>query len=442
LVYSSYLGGTPATLGYGIAVDSAGDAYVAGATYSSDFPTTPGAYQTVCSTGLYPPPSCNYSGFVTKFNPSGSALVYSTLLVNSGDAFSSGIAVDTAGNAYVTGGGALVTKLNPAGSALVYASYLACCGGTGIAIDGSGDAWVTGRTNSNDFPTTPSAFQRKCNAGGSSCSNRGAAFVSKVDPSGSVLVYSTYLGGSKGGGSAGYAVAVDPGDNAYVLGWTNSTNFPVTPGAFQMTYGGSSSPYDASAFVAKFYFAATTTALSSSLNPSNYGQKVTWTATVTAVGPIAPTGKVKFTWGSHFIGSATLDASGVATLTQSDLNADPYPLTATYEGDANNAPSTSAILSQVVQQATSASTLTSSPNPSTQGQAVTFTAKITSPTTVPKGPVTFTVGKTVLGSVELSAGKATFTASTLAVGSTTVTATYAGDSNISESSASVTQTVQ
>ncbi len=185
----------------------------------------------------------------------------------------------------------------------------------------------------------------------------------------------------------------------------------------------------------------TTTTLVSSLNPSIYGQKVTWTATVTTSGSIAPTGKVKFTWSIFTIGSATLNSNGVATLTLSKLNADAYPLIANYEGDANNAPSNSAILNQVINQTTSAATLTSSPNPSTQGQTVTFTAKITSPTTIPTGPVTFSAGNTVLSSVELSSGKATFTTSSLPVGSTTVTVTYPWNSDIASSSASVTQAV-
>jgi hypothetical protein len=132
----------------------------------------------------------------------------------------------------------------------------------------------------------------------------------------------------------------------------------------------------------------------------------------------------------------------VATLTKSNLNADVYPLTAVYGGDANNPPSTSAVLNQVVLQATSSVALTSSPNPSAQGQAVTFTATITSPTVKPTGPVTFTVGKTVLGSAQLSGGKAKLTLSSLALGKTTVTATYDGNSNIAKSSASVIQTVQ
>ena len=183
----------------------------------------------------------------------------------------------------------------------------------------------------------------------------------------------------------------------------------------------------------------TTTALTSSLNPSIYGQKVTWTATVKTSGSTIPTGKVRFNWSSYSIGTATLNSSGVATLTLSDLSADAYPLFAVYTGDTNNGTSTSPILNQVITQTTSAAAITASPNPSTRGQSVTFTAKITSPTATPAGPVTFTAGKTVLGSVELSDGKATFTTSTLAVGSTKVTVTYPSDADISGSSASVTQ---
>jgi Bacterial Ig-like domain (group 3)/FG-GAP-like repeat len=185
----------------------------------------------------------------------------------------------------------------------------------------------------------------------------------------------------------------------------------------------------------------TSTLLTSSLTPSTYGQKVTWTATVTSSGSITPTGKVQFKWSIYSIGTATLDSSGVATLTSSNLNADSYPLTAVYLGDAADLGSTSAVLNQVVMESTSTATLTSSPNPSTHGQAVSFTAKISSPTVIPTGPVTFSAGTTVLGTTQLSGGKATLTISSLAVGLTKVTATYHGNSNIAKCSASVTQTV-
>jgi hypothetical protein len=188
----------------------------------------------------------------------------------------------------------------------------------------------------------------------------------------------------------------------------------------------------------------TSAVLASSLNPSIYGQKITWTATVTTSGSVPPTGKVNFTWGSalYSFGTATLNSSGVAILTRSLESADSYQLTAVYSGDASNLGSTSAALHQVITEATTSATLTSSPNPSTLGQSVTFTAKISSPTVTPSGPVTFTAGKTVLGTGQLSGGKAKFTISTLAVGSTKVTVTYDGDSNIAKSSASVTQAVQ
>lgn len=188
---------------------------------------------------------------------------------------------------------------------------------------------------------------------------------------------------------------------------------------------------------------ATSTTLASSLNPSIYGQSITWTATVATSGSIAPTGTVNFNWGGRYsFGSATLNSSGVATLTRSTENADTYAMTAVYPGDTNNLSSTSAVVNQVIQQAISSATLTSSPNPSNQGEAVTFTATINSPTNSPTGPVTFTAGSTVLGTVELKGRVAKLTISTLAVGSTTVTATYYGDSNIAESSASVIQNVQ
>ena len=187
---------------------------------------------------------------------------------------------------------------------------------------------------------------------------------------------------------------------------------------------------------------ATSSTLVSSLNPSVYGQGVTWTATVATSGPVAPTGKVNFTWGGNSIGSATLNSSGLATLTRSNLNADIFPLTAVYSGDVNNLRSTSAIVNQVVTETTSAATLTSSLNPSVEGQRVTFTAKVSSPTVITRGPVTFSIGKTVVGTAQLSGGEAKLAISSLPVGSTKVTVTYYGDSNIAKSSASVIQTVQ
>ena len=189
---------------------------------------------------------------------------------------------------------------------------------------------------------------------------------------------------------------------------------------------------------------ATSTTMISSLNPSVYGQHITFTATVTTSGSVPPTGKVKFTWddGAIVLGTGTLNASGVATLSEDHLGAYIFPITATYDGDSNNLGSASPIFTQTVTQATSTATITSSVNPSTQGESVTFTAKISSPYITPTGQVTFTAGKTTLGTEQLTDGKASFTTSTLAVGSTAITVTYPWTNDLSSSSASVTQTVQ
>ena len=262
LSYSTYLGGSSGDLGYGIAVDSSGNAYVTGGTTSVDFPTA-NAFQSALGG-----PSIVGHAFVTKLNAAGSAVVYSTYLGGSGGEFGYGIAVDSSGNAYVTGstestnfptanafqaakrgsGNAFLTKLNPAGSALVYSTYL---GGTnfdagrGIAVDSSGSAYVTGFTASPDFPTA-NAFQA---AYGGYLSN---AFVTKFNATGSALLYSTYLGGNRGGdyGDWGIGIAVDSSGNAYLTGYASSPDFPIV-NAFQTANNCCDGEYTGDAFVTK-----------------------------------------------------------------------------------------------------------------------------------------------------------------------------------------------
>jgi hypothetical protein len=260
LVYSTYLSGTAPSQGVSIAIDIDRNAYVTGSA-GANFPTTPGALQAI-SGGLG-------DAFVAKLNSTGSALLYSTYLGGAGDEGGNGIAVDAAGNAYVTGmtdstnfptvnaiqstyagtRDAFVAKLNSTGSALIYSTYLGGSGfegSTGIAVDAGGHAYVTGSTGSTDFPTTVGAFQRVFRGGGD-------AFVAKLHPAGSVLVYSTYLGGSDA--DDGRAIAVDANGNAYVTGSTQSGNFPVTAGVFQPVFGGGFDPFcicvAADAFVTK-----------------------------------------------------------------------------------------------------------------------------------------------------------------------------------------------
>jgi hypothetical protein len=274
LVYSTYLGGGTfsQTVGYGIAVDAAGNAYVTGETLSANFPTTPGAFQS--------PTPLGYDAFVTKLNAQGSGLVYSVRLGGQFDDFGRGIAVDAAGQAVVTGvvtnhapngpdfptanpaqpnygGGnndAFVTKFNANGSALIFSTYLGGGAilnttddwGEAVATDSVGNTYVTGHTYSQDFPTTPGAFTRAGNDGLD-------AFVTKYSPSGAMVYSTRSLGGS--GHEEAYGIAVDAAGNAYITGNTDSwddpsntidTGFPTTPGAFRTTLVG-----QIDAFVAK-----------------------------------------------------------------------------------------------------------------------------------------------------------------------------------------------
>ncbi len=243
--YSTYLGGTSFDSGKGIAVDAAGNAYVTGQTSSIDFPTLP-------------PFEDAFGGsnniFVTKLNPAGTQLIYSTTIGGSGDEYGNGIAVDSSGNAYVTGitnsknfpivGGfqpnpatstnlngttsifqqGFVLKLNPAGTGLVYSSYLGGSGndyGRAIAVDPSGNAYVTGNVYSFNFPVKNPIQATK----GDLSTFNADAFAVKVNPEGNALVYATYIGGSAD--DEGASIAVDTAGNAYITGETISPDFPV-----------------------------------------------------------------------------------------------------------------------------------------------------------------------------------------------------------------------
>jgi len=256
LAFSTYLGGSGTDSGEGIAVDSAG--YITGQA-NGDYPTTPGAFQTV--------PGGSSDGFVTKLNSTGTALVYSTFLGGTGVDSGHGIAVNEAGNAFVTGSSdspnfpvtpgafqtvkaagqdAFVTQLSATGTSLAYSTYL---GGSGsdlandIALDTAGNASVVGLTGSSDFPTTADAIQ-------SAPGGNNDAFITRLNAPGTGLVFSTYLGGSEAEG--GRSVAVDPTGSIYLTGVTFSADFPTTPGAFQTAFGGLQSD----AFVAKVVFSS------------------------------------------------------------------------------------------------------------------------------------------------------------------------------------------
>jgi len=276
LLYSTFLGGGGGfdDQGLSIAVDASGSAYVTGVTDSTDFPTTPGAFDTTHN-------GAN-DAFVATLNATGSGLLYSTFLGGGSRDEGLSIAVDASGSAYVTGvtngfgsmnfpttpgafdtsldGGvrrdAFVAKLNATGSRLLYSTFLG--GGSydygySIAVDASGSAYVTGWTDSTDFPTTPRTFD-------TSLTGYSDAFVTKLNASGSDLHYSTFLGGGIGGGRDwGNSIVVDASSSVYVTGATSSTDFPTTTGAFDTTHNRGVQDV----FVTKLSPASPTTAITS-----------------------------------------------------------------------------------------------------------------------------------------------------------------------------------
>ena len=264
LIWSTYIGGSGFDDSGGIAVDRAGHVFVRGVTNSPDFPTTPGAFQTQQAG-----PSFNV--WVAELAADGSSLVYSTYLGGHGFNSGTGLAIDGSGAAYVTGltgapdfpttpdafdtnfhgkanfapppfssrpddYDAFVAKLSPDGSHLEYSTYLGgnrLDAGFGVAVDGHGNAFVAGDTRSPSFPATVGAFDKTFNG-------QTDAFVAEVNPTGTGLVYATFLGGS--GFDEGISVAVDLDGHAYVTGSTASADFPTTPGAFQTQFASTLAP--------------------------------------------------------------------------------------------------------------------------------------------------------------------------------------------------------
>ena len=234
-------------------MDSAGSIYLTGSTSSANFPTTPGVFDTSYGASA--------DVFIAKLNPAGTGLIYATFLGGSGGTESGeGIAVDGNGNAFITGytpncsdfpttPGALqtvsrkcgnydafVTKLNAGGTGLVYSTFLSgfyADKGQGIQVDAAGNAYVVGLTvewsGNSSFPTTPGAYDTSHNGGED-------VFVVKLNPTGSAALYATFVGGT--GNDSAEAIAIDSAGNAYVTGKTTSSDFPVTAGAFDTSYGG------------------------------------------------------------------------------------------------------------------------------------------------------------------------------------------------------------
>jgi hypothetical protein len=410
-------------------VDSSGNAYVAGTTQSTDFPVTPGAFQTTNHGEAHNLPNA----FITKLNPAGTALVYSTYLGGSGG----------------------VINLSPT------LAELAGDQASGLAIDSSGNAYVTGSTASSDFPGTAGAYQTTNNDQcASGCIGGCNAFITELNSTGSALVNSTYLGGNGinpgdfvgvavfGQGDQANALAVDSSGNVYVTGSAISYNFPVTPGAFQTTVNSQSG----NAFVAKLSLGVTATAITpkvtvtpaSSIITSGRPLAVAVSVNGGSGNPV-PTGTVTLASGTYASeattlseGSATIDVPAGSLLAEpvGYLSAD--LLLANYVPDAASSATynfSSGVATVTVIEATFSATPSSSALTWAQSQSqalpVAVVATVGTGSPVPTGTVTLTTGSYSSGATALSNGSATISipAGTLTTGFNILYLSYSGDSN-------------
>jgi hypothetical protein len=451
LLYSTYLGGSLTDNATSVALDSSGDAYVAGVAYSSDFPVTAGVLQTTNKSA----PSDDGTVFVAKLNPTATSLLYSTYLGGSHDYIAVEpvrVAVDSAGDAYVsgtvgstdfpvtsgayqttnkgvTGGGGNLTlsKLNSIGTKLLYSTYLGGSGAgyridtaNGLAIDSSGNAYLTGTTYEANFPVTTGAFETTNKAIPNSLPT---AFVTKMNPTGTALVYSTYLGGSGGThGDLGMGLAVDSSGDAYITGSAGSTDFPVTSNAYQTTNA------------ADFNNGAV--AFLTELNPS--GSALLYSTYFGGANSFDDTGN-----------GVALGSSGAVYFagTTGALN---FPITpGAYKTTFNSANFTTGFVSEFtlgsapVTIATT-TTLTSSANPAVLGSKMIFNVSVVpaTGTGVPAGNVVFNIDQANVATVALnSKGYATYSTSTLAYGAHAILASYEGSTTYSASGNGITETI-
>ncbi|MES2019198.1 MAG: SBBP repeat-containing protein [Pseudomonadota bacterium] len=478
LLYATYLGARRGiTSGLGIAVDGAGSAYIFGKTDSSSYPVTSGAYQPIFATG---------ASFLTKLNAAGNALAYSTFIKGSSIA---SIKANSAGNVFMTGtssalaatAGAFqivakyspspfVAKLNTAGSAMAYLTYL---GGTGqdeakgITIDASGNAYVTGVAHSTDFPTA-NAYRSQLTGGGD-------AFVSKINPAGTALVYSTYLGGL--GDDGGNAVAVNAAGQAYVTGITSSADFPTTAGVFQPQKG-HPGPEIENAFITKLSSSGASLEYSSFLGGKwcltsgvyecagfflsegiDFGTAVVVDAAgfayvggvATSIGfpltdPIHPMGAGEDSARSPFVAKITPNGdkkvysvvlgtrTSNARLNGLVLDANSNVIGAGFNNSAifpfTGAPLATTGANFIFKLSTGkiSTRISSSENPASASQSIVFTALVNDVRL--GGQVTFLDGTSTLGSASVINGEAAITTS-LSAGIHKITAIYSGDGSVS-----------
>ena len=275
LVWASYIGGSSTDYAYSVGADYSSNGLICGYTSSSNFPTTPGAYDNTWN---------STDGYIAKFSSNGSTLLFASFLGGTSSDYMYGCSADQNGYIYVGGytsssnypttsgcfdntynsTDAVATKLNPAGSALSYSTYI---GGTSteisyaMTVSPDGYMYMTGYTSSSNFPTTSGCWDN--------INNSTDVFVVKINQTGSALSYGTYLGGTSS--DYGYGIFVDPFGSCLVTGYTSSSNYPTTSGCYDNTYNSTD------IFVTKFNTTGSSLVFSTYLGgtSSDYGYGIT-----------------------------------------------------------------------------------------------------------------------------------------------------------------------
>jgi hypothetical protein len=444
LIFSTYLGGSTSDSPTGLAVNSAGDIYLSGITYSTDFPVTAGVYQAASKGSSV---SYYWNNFITEINPTGTSLIFSTYLGGSHEYNSPPsalIAVDPTGNVYLsstatstdfpTTSGAFKTtnpdsayqsitlsKLNPTATQLLYSTYLDGTGASydqvrGLAVDSAGNLYAGGTTGQTNFPITSGALQTNNKSSGTT------GFVTKLNPTGTALVYSTYLGGSTTGDGI-YGLALDGSGDAFVCGKTLSTDYPTTTGAYQTT-----NPENA-------FNGSGSTPILSELNPA--GTALLYS---TYFGGANPGSSIS----SIALGaSSSVFLAGTTTLTL-PVTPNAYESTATSQYGSTGFVAEFSFGSAPTTLPTTTSLLSIS-NPSITGSNLTFSAYVAPNTgsAIPSGNVVFSVDNVAVATVALnSKGIAAYTTTTpLTLGQHYILASYAGNATYTASAGSLTESI-
>jgi hypothetical protein len=546
LVYSTYLGGNGYDFAYAIAVDSDHNAYVTGQTDSPNFPTTSGAYQTICDEVPYSPPetpssgcgTSNVSAFVTKLNSTGSGLVYSTFFGGYAYDYATAIAVDTAGRAYIAGdeeefcstaytyqgcfptttgavipgsattGGssqyAFVAAFDPTGAHLLYSTMFGDLNftgeggttwGTGVAVDAKNYFYLVGETSAGKLPTTKGVIQPTSGPLGSTGTYVEAyrGFIAKFNPvtaaKGASLDYATYLGGhTEALNDYISGITIDSQSNAYVVGYTNSKDFPVTKGAYS-TVCGPDGANCAAAHVTKLNPSATAILWSTFVGSAKsdgsdavyltgpiqldgdgnvyiIGQPGTGFPMVNPVEPTPSGGDAQVLvaeldpTGKHLLFSTIIGSDGLDTENPAGLAVDSdgniYLAGNTIGPDLITTPGAfqtkntkggccyAGFVAKIDAHGTATAALSASPSPALADHTVTLKATVTGPKygSVPTGTVMFEDASTILSTVALnSAGLATYATTALTAAKHNLEAVYSGDSTYATETGKATLTV-